>query len=281
MAATVPRLRTIVIAAALAAAGLLAARGLGDRLFFRPSSRTYDSGIAPALRGDEVRFRAGDGEPLLHGVWLPARGADRGIVVFCHGNVRNLSWHERYCAWLPARGYTVLLFDYRGYGQSEGTPTREGAIADAVAALDLALAREPRRTFVFGHSLGGAIGVCAAAQRPDVRAVVAESTFSSYRAVARATAPWLAGLVNWLVTAGEDPEDAVARLAPAPLLVIHGTEDRIVPMALGQQLYRRAQQPKELWLVQGAGHKTPWVQLGVTFEERICSFFQRAVRPGR
>ena len=87
---------------------------------------------------------------------------------------------------------SVLVFDYRGYGRSEGEPTREGLVDDAVAALDLALREEPDRTVVFGHSLGGAIAVVAASRRPAVRAVVAESTFPSFRAAARASAPWAA-----------------------------------------------------------------------------------------
>ena len=132
-------------------------------------------------------------------------------------------------SWLPARGFNLLLFDYRGFGRSEGEVTRAGTVADAVAAIDVALERDPKRTVVFGHSLGGAIGIVAAARRPRVRAIAVESTFPSYRAAARCSSSLLSLLVPLLVSTGEDPIAALPHLPPRPLLVIHGTADSITP----------------------------------------------------
>ena len=198
-------------------------------------------------------------------------------MVFCHGNARNLTWHVRYVAWLAERGFDVLVFDYRGYGASDGEPTRSGVVRDAVAAIDFALAREPERTVVFGHSLGGAIALSAVARRPAVRAVVAENTFPSYREVASATVPWLSWLVPWLVSEGEDPVEALPHIPPRPLLVIHGTADRIVPYELGASLFEAALEPKRLHRVEGADHFTPWVYEGEAFEAMLTEFFDEAI----
>lgn len=264
--------------------GLLACSA--DRLFYHPSSAVYATPAAYGLEGvEQVSFAAPDG-PRLHGWWLAAVGEARGTVVYCHGNAANLTLHARYVAWLPTRGFDVLVFDYRGYGRSEGSVTRAGTVADAVAAIDFALARDPDRVVVFGHSLGGAVGLRAAAARPAVRGVVAESTFSNYREVAAATAPWLSWFVPLVISAGFDPDEVLSELPPAPLLVIHGERDHIVPVELGERLYERASEPKALWKIPEARHMSPWAlpSRREEFEQRLLQFFAAALaserRPG-
>lgn len=247
-----------------------------DRFFYYPDDEVHGTPAEYGVDVEDVEFAA-PGGPRLHGWWIDAEGASKGTVVYCHGNAANITLHARYVAWLPKRGYSVLAFDYRGYGRSEGAPSREGTVDDAVAAIDFALARDPGRTLVFGHSLGGAVGVVAASRRSEVRAVVAESTFPSYRAVARASVPLFGFMAGWFVPEGLDPVTVVGELAPRPLLVIHGDADEIVPIELGRGLYDRASEPKEFWSIAGADHFTPWVHLGEEFEVRICAFFAAAL----
>jgi len=237
----------------LVAAGFALMFWVGDGWFYFPNQRVYAAPTDFGVDVEEVSFAA-PGGPSLHGWWMQASGEPKGTVVYCHGNAANITLHAHYVEWLPKRGYSVLVFDYRGYGRSEGAPTRAGTVADAVAAIDLALARDPDQTVVFGHSLGGAIGVAAAAQRPAVRGVVAESTFSNYREIA---------------------------CSKAPLLVIHGGRDRVVPCTHGQRLFEQAHEPKELWLVPEAGHATPWRSRPEEFERRFESFFASAMASGR
>lgn len=261
--------------------GLLAC--CADGLFYHPSATVYATPESYGLTGvEEVSFAA-PGGPSLHGWWLPAQGEPRGSVVYCHGNAANLTLHARYVAWLPARGFNVLIFDYRGYGRSQGAVTRAGTVEDAVAAIDVALARDPDRVVVFGHSLGGAVGLRAAAERPAVRGVIAESTFSNYREIAAAKVPWISWLVPLVVSAGLDPDAVLSRLSPAPVLVIHGERDHIVPVEVGERLFERASEPKELWKVPEARHMSPWALRSRRdeFERRFEAFFDRALASAR
>lgn len=261
----------------LAVACVFLATGCADGWFYRPGGPAVPDASTLGIAAEDLDFAAPDG-PALHGWWLPARGEPLGTVVYCHGNKGNVGQHLTWVRWLPARGFNVLLFDYRGYGRSAGEPSRAGTIADAVAALDVALARDPDRVVVYGHSLGGAIGIRAAAERPAVRAVVAEGTFPSYRAVARAQVPLLGVLLQFLVSSGEDPEDVLDRIPPRPLLVVHGSEDGIVPLYLGEALFERAQEPKTLYVAEGSGHRSPLAREGAAFEQRLVDFFTTALR---
>ena len=156
-------------------------------------------------------------------------------------------------------------------------------VADAVAAIDYALQRDPDRVVVFGHSLGGAVGIRAAAERPAVRGVVAESTFSNYREIAAEKAPWISWLVPLVISAGFDPDEVLASLPPAPLLVIHGERDHIVPVEVGELLYERAREPKALWKIPEARHMSPWALPArrQEFEARLLQFFAEALASER
>jgi uncharacterized protein len=271
----VRRRRVLLCAAALVLILGWAGSGIGDRFFFRPDQADHGA-LAQTTNAEQVAFSA-PGGPRLHGVWLEAKGPAAGTVVYCHGSVANLTEHTRFVTWLPARGFQVLLFDYRGYGRSEGSPDRPGAVADAIAAIDFALQRDPRRTVVFGHSLGGALGLLAAAERPAVRAVLIESSFASWRAAARCTMPALGFLMSWAVSCELEPMSALDRIPPRPLMVSHGSEDRIVPLELGRELFAAAREPKQWYLAEGCGHETPWLRQGRHFEEQVVAFFTQAL----
>lgn len=265
----------------LALAALASAMAVGcDGLFYYPDRTVHASaeGLGFAAH-DDLEFASADGTSL-HGWWIPAVGDTAlGTIVFCHGNHANLTHHARGVQWLPRRGFNLLIFDYRGFGRSGGDIDRAGTVDDAVAAIDMALRRDPERTIVFGHSLGGAIGMVAAARRPQVRAVIAESTFPSYRAAARATAPrglgWIAPLV---IRTGQDPVDFLQQLSPRPLLVIHGTDDAITPFHLGESLFASAHEPKSFLPIEGGGHATPWFEQGTEFEDAVVGFLLDALR---
>lgn len=264
------------IVLALGVIFLVLLRTFADSLFYYPNNAPYATRDDFDVKITDVTFAAKDG-PELHGWWLDAKGEHRGTVVYCHGNAANLTLHTRNVAWLPRLGYAVLVFDYRGYGRSKGKVTRAGTVEDAVAAVDFALDRDPKRTVVFGHSLGGAVAITATARRKAVRAVIAESTFPSYRRIAGASAPPLAPFVGLFVANGSDPVDVLDQLPPRPLLVIHGEEDDIVPVHLGRELFEAAHEPKQLWTVPKATHYSPWHTVPAEFERRVDRFFRDAI----
>ncbi len=213
----------------------------------------------------DVAFTTADGV-RLHGWFLPARGERLASLLFLHGNAENISTHIASVAWLPAAGVDVLLFDYRGYGRSAGEPSLDGLHLDFVAAL-AALRAQPEvdqgRIVIFGQSLGGALAITATAHSPDrdqVQALIVEGAFTSYRALAREKLGdvWLTwplqGPLSFTIDDRYRPIDAIAELAPLPVLVIQGEADIVVPAHHGRDLYAAAGDPKMLWLLPEVGH---------------------------
>jgi uncharacterized protein len=156
-----------------------------ENMFFYPDRVTYTRPEQFGLRVEELHFASAGAQ--LHGWWLPAVGAATGSVLHVHGNAANISNHLPLVAWLPLAGFNVLMFDYRGFGQSEGRPTLNGIVDDAAAALAVLRQRpdvDAARLAIFGQSLGGATALRLLA-RPGaaqgVRLAIIDSAFSSYR----------------------------------------------------------------------------------------------------
>ena len=262
-----------------------------DAKFYYPDHEVYVDPAQLGLRYQNITFRTRDGVKL-HGWFLPAVGVAKGMVVHCHGNAANVTGHVVLVSWLPDAGYHVLMFDYRGYGKSEGRVTRAGTILDAHAALDYARARPEAAglpVFLYGQSLGGAVAIVVAADRPEVAAVVAESTFSSHRGIAARHVrrlvrfDWLARFLATIsISGGYYPIDVVARLSPRPLLVIAAENDQICFPELARELYDAAGEPKSFWLAPRAEHLAILEEHPRELAERVTQFFDQAAnRTGR
>ena len=157
---------------------------------------------------------------------------------------------------LPTEGYNVFLFDYRGYGQSGGTPSQQGLFDDGNAALDYVRTRsdvDKEKLLVFGQSLGGtnAIAVVGAGNKAGVRAVAIESTFASYSKIGNDKIPFTGSLLLRNTYAAER---YVAQIAPIPILFLHGTADQVIAPKHSQILYVLAGEPKRLVLLEGGTH---------------------------
>lgn len=260
------RLRVLPFLAILAI--ILSAPGCGSPFFHPTREHVPVPGLENTVRQD-VRFESEDGVPL-HG-WLlsPRDRVSRGTILFLHGNAENISTHVQSVLWLVQEGYTVFAFDYRGYGGSGGeAPDIPGIHRDARAALSKILSLpgvSADRLVVFGQSLGAAVAVhtvATASSERRPRALILDSPFAGYRRIVRdkLSSPiitWpLARPVSWFFDDGYSPERWIGKIAPVPVIVIHGTADRVVPYAHGKMLYDLASDPKGIWTVEGGGHAT-------------------------
>lgn len=226
-----------------------------DSLIFFPSRYPEGDWRPRGLHFEDARFAAGDGT-RLHGWYLPADNP-RAVVLFAHGNGGNLSDRADIGHLLSQRlGASVLLFDYRGYGRSEGSPTIPGVLDDARAARRWLAERagvSETQIVLMGESLGGGVMVQLAAQ-DGARALILENTFSSLADVGAVHYPWLP--VRFVLGDKLDSTAVIARYH-GPLLQIHGDADQIIPMALGRKLFDAANEPKRWVTISDADHNDP------------------------
>ncbi|MBI3396336.1 MAG: alpha/beta hydrolase [Spirochaetia bacterium] len=245
-----------------------------NALFYHPDGTFHSSPEKFGFQKDEIFVPSLDGTKLH--VWeIAAYGKPvKGTIVQFHGNAQNMSSHFVSLIWLANEGYNLVTFDYRGYGQSEGTPTREGIYMDARAILEryhkIAKAKN-QALIVYAQSLGGAIALRAVPDMTDrsmLKAMVVDGAFASYQAIAvqkaREQCFWPIPLITAkLIDDDLSPLDNIARISPTPLIVIHGDHDEVVAFENGQDVYRRAQDPKIFLEVRNGGH-LDWMKLGAT-----------------
>lgn len=267
---------------------LLALNACGvERIFYYPNRRLYADPDRAGLRYQLVYFPTANGN-TLSGLFFPAEGESRGAVIHFHGNFANMSNHFPASYFLVRRGFDLLVFDYQGYGVSEGKPNRRNTVEDGTASVDWMLAHSTaagRGLGIFAQSLGGAVGSVTAARDPRINAVVLEAPFTTYRAAAHHVMKqsWITWPFAWIVPPlfvrrGLDPWEAVAQIAPRPLLFIHGTADQTVPSWMSEKLFARAKEPKRLWLIEGAGHLECRRRAGSVYEKTIADFFSDAFK---
>ncbi|MDP6046151.1 MAG: alpha/beta hydrolase [Phycisphaerae bacterium] len=248
--------RLIITSLALA---VFSGCGSLDRAFYHPDSKVYQTPARDGLRYEDVRFPSADGT-VLSGWFVPSVKPAAGTVIHFHGNAQNMTSHYRFVSWVPQNGFNLFVFDYRGYGASEGKPSREGVYQDSVAAIKYLQARDdvdPKKIIVFGQSLGGANAIAAVGGNKfdGIVGVVVDSAFSSYEEVGKDhVAGSLKPLAGSLLRDAYSPISVVARISPTPLVIMHGTDDQVVPYYHAKRLYAKAKAPRELWTFHGGRH---------------------------
>jgi fermentation-respiration switch protein FrsA (DUF1100 family) len=228
-----------VVAAAVVALLWLAYSRQESAVFF-PDRHVRFTPADLGLAFEDVRLKTSDGV-IVAAWWIPAPSG-RGALIFCHGNAGNMGDRVGKLRLFHDLGLSVLAFDYRGYGASQGRPSEQGTARDMDAAVTYL--RDGRgipldRTVFYGESLGGAVVIEGATRWPPA-ALVVESTFTSARAMARRHYPFVP---PWLIRVGYDSLSRVRGLACAKLF-LHGPRDTIVPFEMGEELFRAAPEPK-------------------------------------
>jgi uncharacterized protein len=241
-------MRRLLALVALASVMAGCRESMEARVIYYPSRALGADPASVGLPFRDVTFAAGDGVQL-HG-WLIA-GRTPTTLLYSHGNGGNIGDRVRIARLLVEQlGVGVFMYDYRGYGRSAGAPSEAGLVSDAVGAR-AALLREgvaAQHVVYFGRSLGTAVTVDLALAHPP-RGVVLESPFTSVRAMANALLPGAGYLfrTRW---------DSLAKIGglKAPLLVIHGESDEVVPFAHGRALFEAAPEPKTFVALRGSRH---------------------------
>lgn len=254
-----------IFAAATAASAVLGAAGCGvldlkqREWIFRPQRDLPATPAEHGLKYEDVWLAIGDSvdgdRQRIHGWWIPAANAKAPTMLYLHGARWSLSNNLFRIARLQRMGFSVLAIDYRGFGRSDGElPSESNAYADAQTAWQYLrlLEPDPKRRYVYGHSLGGAIAIDLATRNDDIAGLVVESTFTSIRDMAEAMGYGMLP-IGALLTQHFDSLAKVAKVA-VPIMFVHGTGDRYVPHTMSERLYAAAQEPKRLLLIDNAGH---------------------------
>jgi alpha-beta hydrolase superfamily lysophospholipase len=251
-------------------------RWLEAAMTFRPS-RMAAKQETPA-GAENVWFNSADGTRLNGWFFATQTKPELATVVFFHGNggnIANVSWLAQRFA---SHGFNVFIFDYRGYGASDGAAAKEMELyADGDAAVDFVIKQKGIRAgqvVLYGQSLGTAI-VSDVASRRTVGAVVLESGFSSASSVASTALPWLPTFLHFL---GKNRFESARKLTTvkSPILIAHGDPDRTIPTSEGRLLYASANEPRKLLIVPGAGH-VPFGSAGEQYLSQVEQFMREAL----
>jgi fermentation-respiration switch protein FrsA (DUF1100 family) len=245
-------------------------------MIFLPDIAGRELVATPAEMGlvfREVFIQTSDNESL-HAWWLPHPRA-RATLLFNHGNAGNLSHRLGSLRLFHDLGLNVLIYDYRGYGQSSGAPGEAGLYLDGEAALDW-LQREagigPKDILVFGRSMGGAVAAYLAAEH-SVAGLVLESSFKSVPDMAQDLYWWLPA--RWLARIRLDTRKFLAD-TQQPTLVIHSLDDEIVPFSHGQSLYATAPEPKRFLTIRGS-HNTGFMDSEEVYTAALDTFIAQVL----
>ena len=245
---------TLIVVVAFAYGAAAGYMYLNQRSFVFVPSGELETPAERGLEGVDVEtVEMADGTGVT--VWTAApTEPDTPTVLYFHGNSKNVSTRSSRFKQILDSGYGLYAPSYRGYAGSEGSPSEAAFISDALEHYDK-VAATGAPIIVHGESLGTGVATAVAEQRPEAGLLVLEAPYTALVDMAYAAYPWLP--VNLLM---KDPMPTRERIGnvKAPVLILHGTADRVIPVEHGQRLYERAGDPKELVIVEGVGHSDLW-----------------------
>lgn len=225
-----------------------------SNLFYYPTHFLYDDPIQRGLTFENIEFNSLDGTKLFGWYFSSSKSQKkRGSILFFHGNAQNLSSHYLHLIWVTEQGYDLFIFDYRGYGLSEGQANQQGLYKDGIAALEwFRKKNKGKKLIAYGQSLGGAVLLRAMSdysRQKEYSLLVLDSTFRSYQEVARSKVKSFVRPLTYLLISDEyaTKKQDLENKIEIPTLVIHGKADKVVPFELGQNLFMGLQKAPQKW----------------------------------
>ena len=242
-----------------------------ERMLYFPEKEIWQTPDTISLKYDEIYFKTKDGLNIS-GWYIPAEN-EKGVLLFCHGNAGNISHRVDSIKIFNSLNLSVLIFDYRGYGKSEGKPSEFGTYLDAEAAWDYLVnvkRKSPESIILFGRSLGGAVAAELAMTKKSA-ALIIESCFTSVPDLGKTFYPWLP--IKLLSKFKYSTIDKIGSIN-CPKLIIHSPEDEIISFRHGEMLYEKAFQPKDFVKIKG-GHNEGFLLSGKTYSDGIKMFLEK------
>jgi uncharacterized protein len=261
--------------AACACTAFVFAISCGDSFVYYPDRNVSATPATIGLPFEALSIRVADNVTIA-GWWVPSENA-RATLIFCHGNAGNISHRLDQLGLFHGIGLNVLLFDYRGYGGSEGSPSEEGTRLDADATWTYCTQIRgvaPGKIVIYGHSLGGAVAVRLAAER-EAGCLIVDSSFTSVADVAARHVPGI--LARGLYGRMYDSRETIACVR-CPVLVMHSPSDEVIPYEMGEELYARAREPKRFFRMRGS-HNHAFSETGAAWTDSILDFIGESLKP--
>lgn len=246
-----------------------------DSMIYQPEKEIWQTPKNIGLEYEEIILKTKD-LITISGWYIPAQN-EIGVILFCHGNAGNISDRLDSIRIFNSLGLSVFIFDYRGYGKSEGKPSEQGTYLDAEAAWDYLLNVKQKQSYkivLFGRSLGGAVAA-ELALRNNPAGLIVESSFTSAPDLGAGFYPWLP--VKLISKFRYSTIDKIG-LINCPKLVIHSPADEIIPFEHGRALYAKASPPKEFLEIRG-GHNEGFLASGGTYREGLGRFLRKYLNP--
>jgi pimeloyl-ACP methyl ester carboxylesterase len=251
------------------------------RLIFRPRAEITETPGSYGLSYDDVFIAvetANGGVERMHAWWIPNEEGNGLTILYLHGAALNIGANSDHARRLYNCGFSVLLISYRGFGRSEGDfPTEQSVYEDAEAGwryLTEGRGIEPRKVYIYGHSLGGAVAIELATKHPDAAGLIAEATFTSMRDMADTRPNYRFFPIELILNQNFDSLSKVERLR-MPVLYLHGTADRVVPYRMSRELFEGTTSPKRLVLIDNGGHNNSARVGGKIYLEAVKEFSER------
>lgn len=248
---------------------LLGVRLLEKRSIYFPMRKLRGNPSDMQLEYQEIYFNTADNKKIQ--AWfIPNKNAELTIL-FSNGNAGNISYRLEKISILHDLGVNIFIYDYRGYGRSQGSPSESGLYRDIRGAYDYLvnnLGVSSDKIVLYGESLGGAVAIDLASQKP-VRALITEGTFASVKEMARKILPFIP---TFIYASRFDNLTKIADI-DCEKLIIHSKDDRIIPFSQGKSLFKAASQPKILLKLKG-GHNTSFLDSAKEYRQGIKSFLE-------